>query len=95
MRRSNVIRVSSKGQIVIPAGLRRMLGMRTGQSLSVRAGAEGEIVLRQLEKEAASVDVLWKRLRSAASTLTRDPLKALHERRRHERETERRERRGD
>ena len=94
MRPSNVTRLSSKGQVVIPAALRRLLDLKTGQSLSIRAGEGGDLVLARIGKDAASVDALWKRIRSAASTLRRDPLKSLHEGRCRDREVERRERRG-
>ena len=36
-RESTIVRVSSKGQIVIPVAVRRRLGLKTGQPLAIRA----------------------------------------------------------
>ncbi|SRR5712692_10914527 len=45
-RQSTIVRVSSKGQIVIPVAVRRRLGLKTGQPLAIRANTQDEIVLR-------------------------------------------------
>ncbi|HVR83596.1 MAG TPA: AbrB/MazE/SpoVT family DNA-binding domain-containing protein [Planctomycetota bacterium] len=87
-RQSSVVRISSKGQIVIPVAFRRRLGLKTGQPLAVRAGAADEIVLRAVEKDSAAVDEMLRRLRAAAKKVGGDPLRELHERRRREREIE-------
>ena len=83
-----MVRISSKGQIVIPVAFRRKLGLKTGQSLAVRAGAEGEIVLRPVDQDSAAVDEMLRRLRAAGRKLGGDPLHEFHERRRREREIE-------
>lgn len=87
-RPSTIVRVSSKGQIVIPVALRRRLGLKTGQPLALRATTEDEIVLRPVERDSGVVDEMLRRLRAAARKLGGDPLRELHERRRREREIE-------
>lgn len=89
---ARVVRLSSKGQIVIPAEVRRRAGLRAGDALVVRSGAGGEIVFTP-EKELS--DDLDKALRDAGKWFRswkkrtgRDPLEELHERRRKERELE-------
>lgn len=95
-RHIGTVRVSSKGQIVIPAPLRRRLGIKTGQRLVVRAGRGEGVVLEPAERAADAVEEMRKRLKSAARALGRDLVRELHARRRSERERERRlrERRG-
>lgn len=78
------MRLSSKGQIVIPAHVRRLLGLETGRLLAVRIGRGRELILTAGE-EAASVDVLLRRARSWAARSGWDPVEALHVRRREER----------
>ena len=87
-RESTIVRVSSKGQIVIPAAVRRRLGLKTGQRLAIRATTQDEIVLRAADRDAAAVDEMLRRLRAAARKLGGDPLRELHERRRRERARE-------
>jgi AbrB family looped-hinge helix DNA binding protein len=87
-RQSTIVRVSSKGQIVIPVAVRRRLGLKTGQSLAVRAGTQDEIVLRPVDRDSGAVDEMLRRLRAAAKKLGGDPLRELHERRRRQREIE-------
>ena len=89
---SGVVRISSKGQIVIPARLRRKLRLKTGQSLAVRAAAEGGIVLRPVALDIQHVDAMRDRLRKSADVLGRDLLRDFHERRRRERKREDRKR---
>lgn len=87
-QRSAIVRLSSKGQIVIPVTLRRQLRLTTGQPLAVRAGSEKEIVFRTVAHDTAAVDEMLRRLRAAATRLGGDPLRDLHQRRRRERQRE-------
>ena len=87
-RQSTIVRVSSKGQIVIPVAFRRRLGLKTGQPLAVRAGTQDEIVLRPVDRDSEAVDEMLRRFRAAAKKLGGDPLRELHERRRRERKIE-------
>jgi AbrB family looped-hinge helix DNA binding protein len=45
----DMVKVSSKGQIIIPKDLRERLGVRTGEKLLVLS-RDGEILLRKTEK---------------------------------------------
>ncbi len=96
-RQSSVVRVSSKGQIVIPAALRRKLGLRTGVSLAVRAGNGREVVFVPVEEHAPNIDDMLRRARAWSAESGRDLVEELHRRRRAERlrEARRREPRGD
>lgn len=87
-RQTSVVRISSKGQIVIPMAFRRLLGLKTGQSLVVRTGTRDEIVLRLLDRESADADDMRRRLQAAGRKLGGDPLAAFEERRRRERLSE-------
>ncbi|MBI2468312.1 MAG: AbrB/MazE/SpoVT family DNA-binding domain-containing protein [Candidatus Rokubacteria bacterium] len=92
----SVVRVSSKGQIVIPAAVRRTLGLKTGQALAVRTGNGREVVFVPLEQHSAGVEDMLKRARRWAVKSRRDLVEELHRRRRTERARDRarRERRG-
>ena len=85
-RHAQVVRLSSKGQLVIPAPLRRQLGLKTGQALAVRTGARREIVLSPADSEG--LEVMLRRARSWLPGQRRDLVEELHERRRRERERE-------
>ena len=87
-RHTTIVRLSSKGQLVIPAALRRKLGLKAGQALAVRSGARREIVLSPAEADERSVDSMLRRARSWAPERRRDLVEELHERRRRERERE-------
>jgi AbrB family looped-hinge helix DNA binding protein len=54
----DVIKVSSKGQIVIPRGVRKKLGVRGGEKLLVLT-CDGDIVLRKA-KEMSLDDIAKK-----------------------------------
>jgi AbrB family looped-hinge helix DNA binding protein len=84
-RRTTVIRLSSKGQLVIPALVRRQLGLRTGQALAIRTGPRREIVLGPAEEESSSLDAMLARARSWSQARERDLVEELHDRRRRER----------
>jgi AbrB family looped-hinge helix DNA binding protein len=83
-RGSDRVRVSSKGQIVIPARLRRALGLKTGQALRIRQTGPGSVTLsRPDEREEA--DSMLERVRATARSLDIDPVDDLHRRRGRER----------
>ena len=87
-RHATVVRLSSKGQLVIPAALRRKLGLKTGQALAVRAGAHRDIVLSPAEEASQGLDAMLRQARSWADGRGRDLVEELHERRRRERTRE-------
>jgi AbrB family looped-hinge helix DNA binding protein len=87
-RHATVVRLSSKGQLVIPAPLRRKLGFKTGQVLAVRIGAHREIVFSPAEVDSRGLDTMLKKARSWVTTRRRDLVEELHQRRRRERERE-------
>ncbi len=84
-RRSETVRVSSKGQVVIPAGLRRALGLKTGQSLRIRQTGPGTMTLSRPDEREEADDML-ERVRACAAELAFDPVEELHSRRTRERE---------
>ena len=92
---ARVVRISSKGQIVIPAEIRRRSGLRAGDALVVRPGAGREIVFSPLEESSQDLEKALQEARKWFSSWMkktgRDPLKELHERRRKEREAEAKE----
>ena len=87
-RHATVVRLSSKGQLVIPAALRRKLGLKTGQALAVRTGAHREIVLSPAEADSQGVEAMLRRARSWGEARRHDLVEELHQRRRRERERE-------
>ncbi len=78
-----VTRMSSRGQIVIPAEIRRILKLGTGDVLQVEHRPSGEIVLRAHSRDEARRQLEkgyeWFR------TTGRDLVEELHEARRQER----------
>lgn len=99
-RSTNIVRLSSRGQVVLPAKLRRETSLKTGQLLRALPGKGRDIILRPAEDEESDlVEALaearaW--FRAWMRKTGRDPLKELELARRGEREREarRRERRG-
>ncbi|SRR6266540_4100045 len=91
-----LVRVSPKGQIVIPIGLRRQVRIKSGDALAVRTGPGREIIFTPLEDASRDLDLLLSDARSWFSNWARktgrDPLKEFHERRRSERNQEARKR---
>ena len=85
-----VTRLSSKGQIVLPAAIRRRLGLAAGDQLIVEAGADGDrrIVIRPA-KPAEFETQLMRGYRWLAESGD-DPVEALHAARRDARARERR-----
>jgi AbrB family looped-hinge helix DNA binding protein len=84
-----VVLLSSKGQLVIPAALRRKLGLRSGQRLAVRSGPGRRLVLAPVEDEASEIDAQLRRARAWSRRARRDLVGELHDRRKRERERER------
>lgn len=85
-------RLSSKGQVVIPAWARRRLGLETGEELRVDLGPPGE---RSLVLRAATPRDVERDLEAGYAWLERsgqDPVAALHAERKKARERERRRR---
>lgn len=91
--RVEVVRLSSKGQIVIPARMRRVLGIERGQSLRMRLEGDRQIVLSAADAEPAEVEAGRAKLERWVADTGRDPVGELHARRRRER-TRDRERSG-
>ena len=91
-RQATIVRLSSKGQVIIPAEYRRKLGLRTGQSLAVRSGTGRELVFSPAEDAGEDLDAKLKEARAWFTTWRRktgrDPLKEFDERRKKERERE-------
>lgn len=92
-KRGKMVRLSSKGQIVIPSGLRRELGLKTGEPLRVREGGPGQVIIERAADADASVDRMIEETRNKlaawAQKTGRDLVDELHERRRRERERDR------
>ena len=84
-RFSTVVRLSSKGQLVIPAALRRKLGLKTGHALAVRGGAGREIVITPAEADSQALERALRRARSWTAGRRRDLVDELHRRRERER----------
>lgn len=87
-RRLQVVRVSSKGQIVIPQDVRRRLGLKTGSSLRVRTSEEGEVILSPMTHDSSWIEEARDRFAAWAKEAGRDLVEELHQHRRHERERE-------
>jgi AbrB family looped-hinge helix DNA binding protein len=87
-KQAQVVRLSSKGQVVIPAAIRRRLRLKTGQPLMIRAGAKSEVILSAFEDPSREAEALLRRIRTAARGSPGDPVEELHRRRRAERELE-------
>jgi AbrB family looped-hinge helix DNA binding protein len=56
-------KLSAKGQVVIPADVRRELGLKPGQTLQVRKAAGGVMLTPVLEKSGRSTDELIAEIR--------------------------------
>ena len=85
MRRSRYVLLSSKGQIVIPAAVRRQLGLQTGQRLALRANGRG-LLLEPIENGDSNLDADLARARAWVSRTRHDLVDELHRRRARERE---------
>jgi antitoxin PrlF len=69
----DVIKVSSKGQIVIPREIRRKLGVKSGEKLLVLT-CDGDILLRKTEE--LSIEDIAKKLEKATSEIDVDKIVA-------------------
>jgi AbrB family looped-hinge helix DNA binding protein len=91
-RRTCVVRLSSKGQIVIPVELRRELGLRAGQVLAVTRGPAGGLLFRPAEKAGADLEAELDGARAWFADWRRrtgrDPLEEFQARRSEERRRE-------
>lgn len=56
-------KLSAKGQVVIPADVRRALGLKPGQTLQVRQTGSGVMLTPVLEKSGRSTDEILAELR--------------------------------
>lgn len=56
-------KLSAKGQVVIPADVRRQLGLKPGQTLQVRKAGGGVMLTPILEKSGRSTDELLAEIR--------------------------------
>jgi AbrB family looped-hinge helix DNA binding protein len=85
-------RLSSRGQVVIPASVRRKLHLETGDLLQVGVKGPGQAIVLQRATKAEIEQALKKGYRWFART-SRDPVEELHEARRRARLAERSRRR--
>lgn len=84
-RAADVTHVSSRGQVVIPARLRRRLGLVAGRALAVAPAAGGGVVLVPLELGWRDSRRLLEGARSWVDRRGRDLVEELHARRQAER----------
>jgi bifunctional DNA-binding transcriptional regulator/antitoxin component of YhaV-PrlF toxin-antitoxin module len=91
MRRSTEddarVRLSSKGQLVVPARIRRRLGWVTGRTIQLHVETNRQLRLSLLD-ETEGVEDMLARTRAWARKSGRDLVDELHERRRSERHRE-------
>ncbi len=80
--------LSSKGQIVLPARLRKELGLKTGRVLRVRATSDTEIVLSLAEATPSDVEAMLARARAWTARTGLDLTEELHQGRARDREAE-------
>lgn len=84
----DTIRISSKGQVVIPARVRRQLKLETGDELAVEIGPEGDAILLRRRRPSE----MERRIEQGYRWLERsgaDPVESLHASRRRARARER------
>ena len=85
-------RLSSKGQVVIPAAVRRELGWRPGETLSVEVGPAGARALVLRGRSADEIETTLSQGYDWLERGRRDLVEALNESRRRARARERRRR---
>jgi len=86
-------RVSSKGQIVIPAWVRRSLDLQPGDTLSVEISPAGDRAITLRSEGTRDIDRALRRGYRWLETRGPDLVEALHDARRTARARERRRRR--
>lgn len=84
------VRISSKGQIVLPARVRRELGWGTGRVLQVKLRRQGGVILTAEHMDWEAIEEARRRFQDWFDATGVDPVEELHERRRREREALRR-----
>ena len=68
-----IVRTSTKGQVVIPGEMRKKLGLKAGQRLSVILTGEGKIEFTPLPLEpSAAFCGIYKKGRSLTSVLLKE-----------------------
>ena len=80
-RRTRTVTISSKGQIVIPADVRRELGLKTGGTLRLKTTSAREIVL-SAKPEELDVEAIRDKFADWCRRTGRDLVEELHEARR-------------
>lgn len=90
---SAVTRLSSRGQVVIPAAIRRRLGLTTGEPLLVETGPPGERMIILRGQSRVEVQERLAQAYSWFERTGRDLVEELHESRRQARKRERNDRR--
>ena len=85
-------RLSSKGQVVIPVRVRRALGWRPGEELTVEVGPAGARTLVPRGRTAGEVETMLSGGYDWLERSRRDLVEALHQSRRNARIRERRRR---
>jgi antitoxin PrlF len=70
----DIIKVSSKGQIVIPKEVRKKVGVKSGEKLLVLT-RDGDILLRKIKKEAIE-DIAHKIEKATEETIDVDTIVA-------------------
>ncbi len=88
---ATVTRLSTRGQVVIPASVRRRIGLVPGDDLTVDLGSDRSIILRRRSpvelRDQLEAGYRWLKATGV------DPVEALHEARRRARHRERQRRR--
>ena len=72
--KDQIVRLSSKGQIIIPASLRRQLGLRKGQAMQARSGSGGEIIFSPVDDGAVDLNAMLALARAWYAKTGRDPV---------------------
>jgi AbrB family looped-hinge helix DNA binding protein len=87
-KKDQTVRVSSKGQIVIPVAVRRAMGLALGGELRVRLESPRKLVLMVPEYDDTALEQIFQRAHKWTRQTGRDLVEELHERRRRERAAE-------
>jgi AbrB family looped-hinge helix DNA binding protein len=84
-KRARTVHISSKGQIVIPAELRRAMGLTVGGELRVRLDSPRKLVLTVPEYDEDELRAIFAKSEEWTRKTGRDLVEELHHRRRQER----------